>query len=159
MLTADLQHSDVPCPLPHTGKYTDSLRTTSTIKFPPHILFTRIYSTHLRIYASTYLHFRRNHIRGTPTHLHCRFRCRQHHHMTSSYDWPCSLQIYSIQMPHAAAAYGQIYEFSADNLANKISAAYYVYPHLQYTYIYLRILVIFVLMYHCLLYTSPSPRD
>ena len=33
-----------------------------------------------------------------------------------------------------AAAYGQIYGFSADNLANKISAAYYVYPHLQYVF-------------------------
>jgi len=31
-----------------------------------------------------------------------------------------------------AATYGLIYRFSADNLANKISAAYYVYPHLQY---------------------------
>ena len=61
--------------------------------------------------------------------------------MTSSYDWPCSLQIYSIQMPHAAAAYGQIYGFSADNLANKISAAYYVYPHLQYASTHLRIYV------------------
>ena len=38
-----------------------------------------IYSTHLlRIYASTHLHFRRHHIRGTHTHLHRRFRCRRH---------------------------------------------------------------------------------
>lgn len=35
-----------------------------------------------------------------------------------------------------AAAYGQIYGFSADNLANKISAAYYVYPHLSTVRIY-----------------------
>ena len=26
---------------------------------------------------------------------------KRRHNMTSSYDWPCSLQIYSIQMPHA----------------------------------------------------------
>lgn len=39
----------------------------SPIKFSPHIMFTRIYSTHLRIYASTYLHFRRNHTRHTDT--------------------------------------------------------------------------------------------
>ena len=38
-----------------------------------------------------------------------------------------------------AAAYGQIYRFSADNLANQISAAYYVYPHLQYASTHLRI--------------------
>jgi len=39
-----------------------------------------------------------------------------------------------------AAAYGQMYGFSADNLANKISAAYYVYPHLQYASTFLRII-------------------
>ena len=38
-----------------------------------------------------------------------------------------------------AATYGLIYRFSADNLANKISAAYYVYPHLQYASTFLRI--------------------
>ena len=36
-------------------------------------MFTRIYaSTFLRIYISAAI------IRGSPTHLHCRFRCRQH---------------------------------------------------------------------------------
>ena len=80
MLSADLQHSDAPCPLPHTGKYTDSLRTTSPIKFPPHIgLFTRIYSTHLRIYASTYVSTFTPQSYAAHRHTsHCRFRCRQH---------------------------------------------------------------------------------
>ena len=43
-------------------------------------MFTRIHSTHLRIYASTFLriYISAAIIRGTPTHLHCRFRCRQH---------------------------------------------------------------------------------
>ena len=44
-------------------------------------------------------------------HAHCRFTA-----------FRCSM---------TAATYGLIYRFSADNLANKISAAYYVYPHLQ----------------------------
>ena len=63
----------------------------------------------------------------------------------------------------SAAAYGQIYGFSAHNLANKISAAYFVYPHLSTVRIYasthLRIYISDAIIYAAHTHTSTAVSD